>query len=64
MNIHRKCPWGIEIQLTNPINYETITTDYEMAVCLWHNAAHIFCFMEASKIRPAMQNQKLLEWLC
>lgn len=27
MNIHRKRPWGAETQLTNPINYQTITTD-------------------------------------
>lgn len=27
MNIHRKRPQGGETQLTNPINYQTITTD-------------------------------------
>lgn len=27
MNIHRKRPWGEQTQLTNPINYQTITTD-------------------------------------
>lgn len=27
MNIHRKRPRGRQTQLTNPINYQTITTD-------------------------------------
>lgn len=27
MNIHKKRPRGPETQLTNPINYQTITTD-------------------------------------
>ena len=27
MNIHRKRPRGGQTQLTNPINYQTITTD-------------------------------------
>lgn len=49
MNIHGKHPWELETQLANPINYETITTDYKMAVCSWHNAAHIFCFVEEWK---------------
>lgn len=58
-----KRPWGTETQLTNLINYETITTDYKMAVCSWHNVARIFCFTEASKKMTAIQNHAMDEWV-
>lgn len=56
MNIHRKRPRGGQTQLTNPINYQTITTDQDMAVCSRLTVAHIFCFMEKS-YREEMRNK-------